>query len=83
MRVTNIITSDKNKYQEVLAKALCLYQVPYVQVENEFHFSDKIYRIYNYYERIEDKAPIQSSSRPFELIPKESVQKLLLKKYLN
>ena len=46
-RVKNILVSDVEIFQEELVKELINNQISYVQIENEFHFLDYIYRIYD------------------------------------
>lgn len=47
-RVRNIAVSNKKVFCADLAKNLCELQIPYVQVENEFHFCDSIYRFFDF-----------------------------------
>ena len=47
-RVRNYVVSNKEIFCDHLAKMLCDMQVQYVQVDNEFHFDDKICRFYNF-----------------------------------
>ena len=51
--VRNYVVTDKEKFCDAMAKALCQMQVSYVQIENEFHFNDKIYRFYNFGDAIQ------------------------------
>lgn len=46
-RVKNILVNDVETFQEELVKELIKNQISYVQIENEFHFLDYIYRIYD------------------------------------
>lgn len=46
-RVRNIMVFDSEQFQEDLVKELIVNNISYVQIENEFHFLDKIYRIYD------------------------------------
>lgn len=49
MRVRNIaVTNDFEYFEETLIKYLIVNEISYVQVENEFHFSDNIYRLFDY-----------------------------------
>ena len=52
-RVRNYIVSNKEMFCDYLARSLCKMQVEYVQVDNEFHFNDKIYRFYTFDECLE------------------------------
>lgn len=52
-RVRNFVVSNREVFCDTLARALCQMQVQYVQIENEFHFNDKIYRFYNFDECLE------------------------------
>ena len=52
-RVRNYVVSQKYSFCSILAKTLCQLQIPYVQIENEFHFDDKIYRFYSLDECLE------------------------------
>ena len=47
-RVKNILVFDSEQFQEDLVKELIVNNISYVQIENEFHFLDKIYRIYDF-----------------------------------
>lgn len=48
MRVKNIVvTCDKELFIELLIKELINNSVSYVQIDNEFHFEDKIFRIFD------------------------------------
>ena len=51
--VRNYVVTDREKFCDVMARTLCQMQVSYVQIDNEFHFNDKIYRFYNFGEVIE------------------------------
>ena len=46
-RVRNYIVDDKSYFCDLLAKTLCRNNISFVQIENEFHFYDKILRFYN------------------------------------
>ena len=46
-RVKNILVTDVETFQEKLVKELINNQISYVQIENEFHFLEHIYRIYD------------------------------------
>ena len=46
-RVRNIIVSDVEIFEEELIKELIKNEISYVQIENEFHFLDHIYRFYD------------------------------------
>ncbi len=46
-RVRNILVSDVEQFEEVLVRELILNQISYVKIENEFHFLECIYRIYD------------------------------------
>ena len=46
-RVRNVLVFDLEQFQEDLVKELIVNNISYVQVENEFHFLDKIYRFYD------------------------------------
>lgn len=52
-RVRNYVVSNKEMFCDYLASSLCKMQVQYVQIENEFHFNDKIYRFYSFDECLE------------------------------
>lgn len=52
-RVRNFVVSNKEMFCDYLARSLCKMQVQYVQIDNEFHFNDKIYRFYNFEECLE------------------------------
>lgn len=51
--VRNYVVTDREKFCDSMARALCQMQISYVQIDNEFHFNDKIYRFYNFGEVIE------------------------------
>lgn len=46
-RVVNIIVSDLDLFEEELVRDLIKNEISYVQIENEFHFLDKIFRVYD------------------------------------
>lgn len=46
-RVRNIVVSNVEIFEEELIKELIKNEISYVQIENEFHFLDHIYRIYD------------------------------------
>ena len=46
-RVKNILVSDVEIFQEELIQELIKNQISYVKIDNEFHFLDHIYRIYD------------------------------------
>ena len=52
-RVRNFVVSNKEVFCDLLARTLCKMQVDYLQIENEFHFSDKILRFYSFEECLE------------------------------
>ena len=52
-RVRNYVVFQKYSFCSMLAKTLCKMQIPYVQVDNEFHFDDKILRFYSVDESLE------------------------------
>ncbi len=47
MRVVNVAVSNKEYFLEILVRDLISRGVSYVQIENEFHFLDHIYRFYD------------------------------------
>ena len=47
MRVVNVAVSNKEYFLEILVRDLISRGVSYVQIENEFHFLDYIYRFYD------------------------------------
>ena len=47
-RVHNYVVSNKELFCDFLASSLCKMQVEYVQIDNEFHFNDSIYRFYSF-----------------------------------
>ena len=47
-RVRNYVVSNKELFCDFLASYLCKMQVEYVQIDNEFHFNDRIYRFYSF-----------------------------------
>lgn len=51
--VRNYVVTDREKFCDAMARTLCKMQISYVQIDNEFHFNDKIYRFYNFGEVIE------------------------------
>ena len=51
--VRNYVVTDREKFCDAMASFLCKNGISYVQIENEFHFNDKIYRFYNFGEGIE------------------------------
>ena len=47
MRVVNVAVSNKEYFLEILVRDLISRGVSYVQIANEFHFLDHIYRFYD------------------------------------
>lgn len=47
-RVRNIIVSDLEQFKDALTLSLIRNNIEYVAVNNEFHFLDKIYRLYDF-----------------------------------
>lgn len=47
MRVRNIVISNKDMFEEALIRDLIKNDISYVQIEDEFHFNDKIYRFFD------------------------------------
>lgn len=48
-RVINIVVNDIDVFIECLIRELIRYDISYVQIDNEFHFLDHIYRFYDDY----------------------------------
>lgn len=46
-RVRNILVSDLETFKEFLIKSLIRNGIEYVNIDNEFHFMDRIYRFYD------------------------------------
>ena len=46
-RVRNILVSDLDTFKEFLIKSLIRNGIEYVNIDNEFHFMDRIYRFYD------------------------------------
>lgn len=46
-RVRNLFVNNLEEFKEQLIKDLIKLGISYVQIDNEFHFSDKIYRFYD------------------------------------
>lgn len=51
-RVRNFVVSNKEVFCDVLARTLCEKQISYVQIDNEFHFMDKVCRFYSFEESL-------------------------------
>lgn len=47
MRVRNIVVNEKDDFLELLIRELIRDGISYVQIENEFHFLDHIYRFFS------------------------------------
>lgn len=47
MRVSNIFVSEKELFLDLLVRDLIKNGISYVQIENEFHFLDRIYRFFD------------------------------------
>lgn len=45
--VKRFIVTDLEEFEDNLARCLIIGGISYVQIENEFHFLDKIYRFYD------------------------------------
>lgn len=46
-RVRNILVSDYESFKEALIRSLIRNNINYLQIDNEFHFLDRIYRFYD------------------------------------
>ena len=46
-RVRNILVSELDTFKEFLIKSLIRNGIEYVNIDNEFHFIDRIYRFYD------------------------------------
>lgn len=46
-RVSNILVNNLEEFKEQLIKDLISLGISYVQIDNEFHFLDRIYRFYD------------------------------------
>lgn len=46
-RVRNLFVNNLEEFKEQLIKDLIKLGISYVQIDNEFHFSDRIYRFYD------------------------------------
>lgn len=46
-RVSNIFVNDLKEFKEQLIQDLISLGISYVQIDNEFHFLDRIYRFYD------------------------------------
>lgn len=55
MKVINILISDRGIFIEELIKELIDNNISYVQVDNEVHFLDKIYRFYEREDMLKNK----------------------------
>ena len=44
-RVRNILVSDLDTFKEFLIKSLIRNGIKYVNIDNEFHFMDRIYAV--------------------------------------
>lgn len=63
MMVKSIVVFDFEQFQEALIKNLIVNNISYVQIDNEFHFLDKIYRIYDFND-VKDMF-MQEPNKPF------------------
>lgn len=77
MRVVNIAVSNKEYFLEILIRDLISKRISYVQIENEFHFLDHIYRFYDICqdlkeisEPLENKRLADPISSVYELFPR-------------
>lgn len=52
-RVRNFVVSNVEAFSNIFARTLCKNQVEYLQIENEFHCFDKIFRFYSFEEYME------------------------------
>lgn len=70
MEVKNILVEDKEKFLNGLLKILGLNGISYVQVDNEIHFQDFIYRLYDKNSSIDisDEMAIVRVFYPFQLV---------------
>lgn len=70
MEVRNILVPEKESFFNGLVKILGLNGISYVQVDNEIHFQDFIYRLYdkNSFIDISDEMAILRVFYPFQLV---------------
>lgn len=47
-RVRKVLVSDWERFKELLIRSLIKYNISYLQIDNEFHFFDKIFRFYDF-----------------------------------
>ena len=47
-RVRNVLVSDLGLFKELLIRNLIRNNISYLQIENEFHFFDRIFRFYDF-----------------------------------
>lgn len=52
MKVKNILVNKKEKFIELVIKELIKYKISYVQIGNELHFDDYIFRFYDINDRV-------------------------------
>lgn len=78
MKVKNILVNEKDKYIDLVIKELIKYGISYLQIDNEIHFDDYIFRFYDINDRILDnvmeseKISIYELNKNIEYIPRES-----------
>ena len=47
-RVRKVLVSDWERFRELLIRSLIKYNISYLQIDNEFHFFDRIFRFYEF-----------------------------------
>ena len=52
MKVKNILLNEKEKFIDLVIKELIKYKISYVQIGNELHFDNYIFRFYDINDRV-------------------------------
>lgn len=79
MKVKNILVYEKEKYIDLVIKELIKDGISYVQIDNELHFDDYIFKFYDINDKILDSMmksenilSIYEENKNIEYIPHES-----------
>lgn len=78
MKVHNILINRKDEYIELLVRELIKYGINYLQIDNEIHFDNRIFRFYDIKDDIEEikKIIIEEDLSDVRIINVDELEKL-------
>lgn len=78
MKVHNILINRKDEYIELLVRGLIKYGINYLQIDNEIHFDNRIFRFYDIKDDIEEikKIKIDEDLSDVRIINVDELEKL-------